>query len=56
MGKQDDSAMANALAANSIAPEAPKSKKGLIIGLSIAGVVVIGGIIAFVVYKSKKNK
>ena len=57
IGKQDDSAMANALAANAIAP-APekKSNKGLIIGLSITGVLVIGGIIAFVIYKKRKNK
>lgn len=55
MGKMDDSAMANALAANAIAPET-KSNKGLIIGVSIAGVLVIGGIIAFVIYSKKKNK
>ena len=54
MGNQDDSAMANALAANAPGPEV-KSKKGLIIGLSITGVLVIGGIIAFVIYK-KRNK
>lgn len=55
MGNQDDSAMANALAANAPAPEA-KSNKGLIIGVSIAGVLIIGGIIAFVIYKKKKGK
>lgn len=55
MGNQDDSAMANALAANAQAPEA-KSNKGLIIGVSIAGVLIIGGIIAFVIYKKKKGK
>ena len=54
MGKQDDSAMANALAANAPAPEA-KSNKPLIIGLSVAGVLVIGGIIAFVIYSKKKK-
>ena len=55
LGKQDDSAMANALAANAPVPEVKKSNKPLIIGLSVAGVLVIGGIIAFVIYK-KKNK
>ena len=56
MGKQDDSVMANALAASAPvqAPEVKKSNKPLIIGLSIAGVLVIGGIIAFVIYKKKK--
>lgn len=54
MGKQDDSAMANALAANAPAAEG-KSNKGLIIGVSIAGVLIIGGIIAFVIYKKKKK-
>lgn len=52
MGNQDDSAMAAALAANAPAAET-KSNKGLIIGASIAGVLVIGGIIAFVIYKKK---
>lgn len=55
MANQDDSAMANALAANAPAAE-QKSNKGLIIGLSITGVLVIGGIIAFVIYKKKKGK
>ena len=54
MGKQDDSAMANALAANVPAPEA-KSNKPLIIGLSVAGVLVIGGVIAFVIYSRKRK-
>ena len=56
MGNQDDSAMANALAANSIAPEGVKSNKKMIIGLSITGVLIIGGIIAFVIYKKRKKK
>jgi hypothetical protein len=55
MGKQDDSAIANALAAIAPAPEVKKSNKPLIIGLSIAGVLVIGGIIAFVIYKKNKK-
>lgn len=55
MAKQDDSAMANALAANAPAAEG-KSNKGMVIGLSITGVLVVGGIIAFVIYKNKHKK